>query len=56
MEKCVRRSFDGRLDLDQSVRRINQRYPDFPEQKIKEFLIPTGFKRSMYRRATPRLR
>jgi hypothetical protein len=30
---------DGRLDLDQSVRRINQQYPDFPEQKIKEFLI-----------------
>jgi hypothetical protein len=30
---------DGQLDLDQSVRRINQRYPDFPEQKIKEFLI-----------------
>jgi hypothetical protein len=30
---------DGRLDLDQSVRRINQHYPDFPEQKIKEFLI-----------------
>jgi hypothetical protein len=29
---------DGRLDLDQSVRRIKQ-YPDFPEQKIKEFLI-----------------
>jgi hypothetical protein len=30
---------DGRLDLDQSVRRINQQCPDFPEQKIKEFLI-----------------
>jgi hypothetical protein len=30
---------DGRFDLDQSVRRINQQYPDFPEQKIKEFLI-----------------
>jgi len=29
----------GRLDLDQSVRRINQQYPDFPEQTIKEFLI-----------------
>ena len=29
---------DGRLDLDQSVRRINQQYPDLPEQKIKEFL------------------
>lgn len=30
---------EGRLDLDQSVRRINQQCPDFPEQKIKEFLI-----------------
>jgi hypothetical protein len=30
---------DGRLDLEQSVRRINQHYPDFPEQKIEEFLI-----------------
>jgi hypothetical protein len=30
---------DGRFDLDQSVRRINQQYPDFPEQKTKEFLI-----------------
>src|SRR5215470_13069171 len=30
---------DGRFNLDQSVRRINQQYPDFPEQKIKEFLI-----------------
>ena len=30
---------DSRLDLDQSVRRINQQYPDFPEHKIKEFLI-----------------
>jgi hypothetical protein len=29
----------GRLDLDQSVRRINRQYPDFPEQTIKEFLI-----------------
>jgi len=29
----------GRLDLDQSVRRINQQYPDFPEQTIKEFLV-----------------
>src|SRR6516162_1177123 len=28
-----------RLDLDQSVRRINQQYPDFPEDKIEEFLI-----------------
>ena len=30
---------DGRLDLEQSVRRINQHYSDFPEEKIKEFLI-----------------
>lgn len=30
---------DARLDLDQSVRRINQQHPDFPEQTIKEFLI-----------------
>ena len=29
----------GRLDLDKSVRRINQQYPDFPEDKIEEFLI-----------------
>jgi hypothetical protein len=29
----------GRLDLDQSVRRINQLYRDFPEQTIKGFLI-----------------
>ena len=29
----------GPLDLDQSVRRINQQYPDFSEQTIKEFLI-----------------
>lgn len=29
----------GRLDLDKSVRRINQQYPDFPEDKITEFLI-----------------
>ena len=29
---------DGPLDLDKSVRRINQRYPDFPEDKITEFL------------------
>src|SRR5262249_39980173 len=28
-----------RLDLDQSVRRINQQYPDFPKDKIEEFLI-----------------
>jgi hypothetical protein len=28
-----------RLDLDKSVRRINQQYPDFPEDKITEFLI-----------------
>ena len=25
-----------RLDLDQSVRRINQQYPDFPEDKIEK--------------------
>jgi hypothetical protein len=30
---------DARLDLDQSVRRINQQYPDFRKQTIKEFLI-----------------
>ena len=29
----------GPLDLDKSVRRINQQYPNFPEQVIKEFLI-----------------
>ena len=29
----------GRLDLDQSVRRISQQYQDFPKDKIKEFLI-----------------
>jgi hypothetical protein len=29
----------GRLDLDQSVRRINQQFPNFPEQTIKEILI-----------------
>jgi hypothetical protein len=29
----------SRLDLQQSARRINQQYPDFPEQTIKEFLI-----------------
>ena len=29
----------GPLDLDQSAQRINQQYPDFPEDKIKEFLI-----------------
>jgi hypothetical protein len=29
----------GQLDLEQSVRRINQQYPNFPEQAIKEFLI-----------------
>ena len=29
----------GPLDLDQSARRINQQYPDFPKDKIKEFLI-----------------
>ena len=29
----------GRLDLDQSVRRIGQQYQDFPKDKIKEFLI-----------------
>ena len=29
----------GRLDLDQSVRRINQQHPEFPKDKIKEFLI-----------------
>jgi hypothetical protein len=30
---------DGRLDLNQSARRVNQQYPDFSEQTIKEFLI-----------------
>jgi hypothetical protein len=30
---------NGRLDFDQSVRRINQQYPEFPKDKIKEFLI-----------------
>ena len=29
----------SRLDLDQSARHINQQYPDFPEDKIKEFLV-----------------
>jgi len=29
----------GPLDLDQSVRHINQQYPDFPKESIKEFLI-----------------
>lgn len=29
----------GRLDLDKSVRRINQQYPDFPEDQITEFLV-----------------
>ena len=29
----------GRLDLDQSVRRISRQYQDFPRDKIKEFLI-----------------
>jgi hypothetical protein len=29
----------GRLDLDKSVRHINQQHPDFPEDKIMEFLI-----------------
>jgi hypothetical protein len=29
----------NRLDLKQSVRRISQQYPDFPEDKIEEFLI-----------------
>jgi len=29
----------NRLDLNQSVRRINQQYPGFPEDKIEEFLI-----------------
>jgi hypothetical protein len=29
----------GQLDLEQSVRRINQQYPNFSEQAIKEFLI-----------------
>jgi hypothetical protein len=29
----------GPLDLDQSARRINQQYPDYPEDTIKKFLI-----------------
>jgi hypothetical protein len=29
----------GRLDLDKSVRRINQQYPEFPEDQITEFLV-----------------
>jgi hypothetical protein len=29
----------GPLDLNKSVRRINQQYPDFPKGKITEFLI-----------------
>jgi len=29
----------GPLDLDQSARRINQEYPNFPQDSIKEFLI-----------------
>jgi hypothetical protein len=29
----------GPLDLDKSVRRINQQHPNFPEDKITEFLI-----------------
>jgi hypothetical protein len=29
----------NRLDLQQCVRRINQQYPSFPEDKIEEFLI-----------------
>ena len=29
----------GQLDLEQSVRRINQQYPGFPDDKIEEFLI-----------------
>jgi hypothetical protein len=29
----------GPLDLDQSARRIHQQYPDFPEDKTKDFLI-----------------
>ena len=28
-----------RLDLEQSVQRIHKRYPDFPGDKIEEFLI-----------------
>jgi hypothetical protein len=27
------------LDLEQSAQRINQQYPNFPEETIKEFLI-----------------
>jgi hypothetical protein len=29
----------GRLDLNKSVRRINQQYPDFPKKKITEYLV-----------------
>jgi hypothetical protein len=29
----------GPLDLDQSARRLNQQYPQFPEDKTKEFLV-----------------
>jgi hypothetical protein len=29
----------GPLDLNKSIRHINQQYPDFPEDKITEFLI-----------------
>ena len=29
----------GPIDLNKSIRRINQQYPDFPEDKITEFLI-----------------
>jgi hypothetical protein len=29
----------GRLDLDKSIRRINQQYPEFPEDQITEFLV-----------------
>jgi hypothetical protein len=43
-----------RLDLDKSVRRINQKYPEFPEPNIKDFLIfwiralyvPKGYSKS----------
>jgi hypothetical protein len=28
-----------RLDLDKSIRRINQQYPEFQEHNIKEFMI-----------------
>jgi hypothetical protein len=41
----------NRLDLNQSVRRINQQYPDFPEDKIEEFLID-WIQTGMYRKAT----